>query len=449
MSNKYTRVKENQHYGVNTLSATGKYEPLAQANILLAGKPLKPSDPNNPDAKAMYEKLFQNRIDLYNQTRVTLYARDDWQTMRNQEQGCNPPIIVISSHRADWIKEGYDRAESKLSTIQRKKFADVNDLRALEEGATPWYLPKRINDPTRHIYIVVHKTEYAYYQKQLQNTNMTIIGWYMGLWSISPTTGQPSEMVGFGASRLAAISLAKALNQSKAWLVDDNLVYLQGFTSFGQTEQQMNNTIFGWGFQSLGRPRNKEEIKLIANNNPVRPPSTSGKPPKTFLQQVALWNIEQFNTDTLNFSACFILSKEDLSFSDYLRKQKGENSIRQDNNTLIIKAQVQSYQHDKTPNQLAPLRNQILQYIFITESQFNVFTLQNNTPQNLATFLANSGQINKEKSIPQYPSCNSKAIEQILARVVTMATDPNYSVWVPKNTFAFDKTTELRRTAAY
>lgn len=229
------------------------------------------------------------------------------------------PMVVISSNRSDFIKAHlfppYINIDEKLSEFNYKK--DFLDKRPL------WYSPLLSKRP---LFIVVHRYEYSIYKEALNElkkelkskevlNNFHVIGWNF----IEHTT-KSLEIMGFGASRFAAIKIAKSLKLKKIWLIDDNVFCVRNFPEkLIKIEKYMDkNELTAISFQGATSKTNLQDI-----NKSQKQPSTENKlnhENEGILQQVVLWNINQLKED--NISPYFIASNEDISFTNYLKKSK-------------------------------------------------------------------------------------------------------------------------------
>lgn len=409
-------VKNNTQYGGNLINQ--KYAPLDINSINI-----------DDNIEKEYKNLFENRIELLRgrnllPSRLNLYA-NNWEVIKTNEGAINalPPIIVVSSNRAEWIKERYeDVASELLKENQLNNFQDVNDIQALTWGPTLWYDPRRINNSNRHVYILVHEVEYQKYEETLNSTNMTVIGWAF-------TYNRKNTYVGFGASRFAAIEFCKYVfdilvdtntNRQKAWLVDDNVVYVRGFPGFTKAESIINTNVWGLGFGGASTNSGVDEIKNLRIGTTA---TMNNLDQKGLLQQCVLWNIHELDLDSdsnsryLNFSPYFISSNEDTSFSNYLQNQS-QSKLRVSSEATVFKAVAQN---DKE-NLLKPLRREALDIFYQIEKKYRV-SVANSQDMELGNYIQTLGL--KRPKLAQ-----SRAVEQIMAKVVNDKTN-----WVPKEIF--------------
>ena len=427
-------VKNNTNYGGSLINQ--KYAPLDINAVEIEVK-----------AETEYKKLFNERITLLKKknllpNKLNLYA-NNWTTIQTNESATRalPPIVVVSSNRAKWMKEKYEDVASELLAQKNlTNFDDVNDIRALEWGPTLWYDPRRINDANRHVYIVVHQVEYEnYYEKQLKNTDMTIIGWAF------EANSDDETYVGFGASRFAAIEFCKYVfnvlckpplgaARQKAWLVDDNVVYVQGFPGFTTAEGKMNADVWGLGFKGATKNSTDDEIKELKVGTKD---AMTNLDDKGLLQQCVLWNIYQLNKQYLNFSPYFVSSNEDTSFSNYLQ-EKNRSKLRVSSGATVFKA-IPNNGPDK---KLGPLRKKAVENFYEIEKncpvestdpqQTNKNDPTQGTKQNLSDYITNYVLPNAQEGIRSENKklTQSKAVEQITAKVVKDKIN-----WVPDKTF--------------
>ncbi len=277
-------------------------------------------------------------------------------------QDSKPPLVVISSNRSSWIADGFARAAGLLEDLNLQDFTDVSDVRALaprkwtnpgghyENDPRPvpaWYHPKRVNDANRRVYVVVHYLEYGKYLRALSGVpNLYVIGW-----SFHNEPGwlaaEQYPYLGFGASRYAAIEFCKWLRvQSRkrwdfAWLVDDNLYYVNAFRGLVAAEAAMlarGYVGLSFGCATATDPTDGIFAKLKANKitgNPGGDYKNSKFTQDGVLQQAVLWNIAWLDQHHLNFSPYFLSSAEDTSLTNYLSFNKHTFGITTE--TTILK----------------------------------------------------------------------------------------------------------------
>lgn len=416
-------VQNNTNYGgTNT---DGRYNPLNARQIDLGSA-----------TQADCQGIFTPRntaLNILSIGSLTLYA-SNWNVIQTQlqGQGALPPMIVVSSNRAQWIKGRYDF----LTNLQLANIQDVNDTSALQSGPTLWYDPRRVNSANRHVYIVVHQYEYADYQNQLNNTNITVIGWSFGTVNVAAPGNIPTSLVGFGATRFAAIAFCKSLNLSKAWMVDDNVAYIQGFPGFNAAEAAMGNNLWGLGFQGASRNSTDQQIQGLTARTAARTLTNA-----SILQQVVLWNIADltYQATEYNYDPYFIASKEDLSFTKYLVKQDPDKiKIYEAKQARIIKATPTTpTPAPQSAQSLATARDNLLEQVYHVEQNVQV----NNPPQGLSGFITTQVFPNKTINpirLPNTPppadrdKAQSQAMEQIATAIIGYGRT---SGWVPLEIF--------------
>ncbi|NEO79491.1 hypothetical protein [Moorena sp. SIO4G3] len=432
--------------------------PIPVKNNTLYGPPLKnqkyaPLEVNSQDMKIIdssildYKKLFDQRIkslegkNLLPQ-QLVLYAAD-WESIKNKEKAKEalPPIVVISSKRHKWIKA---RADSLDNTEGSDDINDVNDTIVLYAGAIPWYLPKRIGNQNRRVYMLVNRIEYYNYINTLQGTGITIVGWQFKSQKKENKDGEnfDNSYVGFGASRFAAIEFCKKIdiNKGKAWLVDDNVVYVQNFPGFVKLENFMDNDKQIWGLGFQGATSNTTDGDLIrelcTKYNPNQDDvMRSGDTEETgLLQQCVLWNIKSLKTAKINFSPYFITSNEDTSFSNLLmtQKMKGETSskIRIVKKATVFKGEPETNDEEKAAKKITEVLDKVISN---QAAQENYKVKQNENEQTLKEYISNTvldTENKKEQMKGKEHWAQSQAVEQIMAKVVRQK--PN---WVPEGIF--------------
>lgn len=293
------------------------------------------------DDRPLYTGLLNNRMAMLRALGLIGAGLDltvpDWPSVARAEVGSAPPLVVVSSGRATWIRAGVDAGRDQLASLHIAAFDNVSDLRALrnQTGAKispPWYAPDRVG-AGRNVYLVVNIAEYDYYQKTLKDTGITPVGWQFAR-GVSAERGLP--MLGFGATRFAALEFCKTLRLQAckqagsppwdtAWMVDDNVVALTGFPGFAAVEAALGNNVcagFHGGTQALSQAQNKSWADDEWNAG--RRGQADRLPPADrlgIIQQASLWNIAYCDDRRLNFGLPFITSAEDLSIINYFNQQ--------------------------------------------------------------------------------------------------------------------------------
>ena len=318
-----TKVNPNTEYATGATVNT-KYNPFDAKTLQLQSTD-----------KALYGKMLTNRADLLRKLNLmpqTLRLMTaDWAVTEKAEVGNNPPLVVISSNRSNWIKQAIAAADAELKKRNLTSFQSVSDFRALtatnrQTVSPPIYCPKRLGpDPRRNVYVVVHVSEYDKYEAALAGSGITVVGWDF----VRPKDVKP--FVGFGASRFAAIEFCKTLRTNVtdlgkvwdyAWLIDDNVVALENFAGLEKVEAAFPAERVCAGFIGANAPYTFSAIKAWAPTAP-RPPSNLPAPKdRGVLQQVGLWNIKYLTEQFLNFPPVYIMSAEDISLNRYFNYKK-------------------------------------------------------------------------------------------------------------------------------
>jgi hypothetical protein len=317
----------NTQYGISQL-VNQKYQPLADPSIV-------------PPDKGVYSELLRTRHKLFADNgllpqELTL-TTGNWQnTIAAEIARRQPPLVVVSSNRAEWIKKGIDLAAAQLHDRGIQGFANAGDLTALavgQEVSPALYCPSRIG-LNRQTYVVVHGHEYQDYKTTLAGTGITVIGW---TFKRPAGFALPREVTGFGASRYAAIEFCKELRTAAtvqrvapwdyAWLFDDNVVAIRLFPGFAKVETSMNANLACAGFAGATQAYSVSDTGTWANTEirgrrgtqaaDLPAPDTTG-----LLQQAVLWNIKYLTVNELNFSPFYLTSGEDSSFGKYLDVKK-------------------------------------------------------------------------------------------------------------------------------
>ncbi|HBF34207.1 TPA: hypothetical protein DDW35_06550 [Candidatus Sumerlaeota bacterium] len=303
-------AKQNGSYGGNLINQ--KYSPLENIGFNA-----------NPDTDC--QPIFNARKNIlqgsnYFPTTLNLYSRPALQT---NHAGQPAPIIVASNNRAEWMTKILRNAEL-WGMGMTKDYLNPNTFKQDGKNVViPWYTPHRSKRP---LYVVVHYSEYSHYYQLLKgslpsSTDVTVVGYKFG--------GSSTEnMVGFGASRFAALALAMKLGYGQAWTVDDNVIQINGFPATLDTvEGHMTPGIFGIGFG--GASDNTTETAFPGKVNFVNqdPGANFSASQPGLLQQVVLWNISALSTAQINMSPIFFASGEDVSFGTFLQNTSRDQRI--------------------------------------------------------------------------------------------------------------------------
>jgi hypothetical protein len=411
-------VRNNVQYGGDSINQ--KYSPLEVNSVAL-----------RTGASKEYAKLFEKRISILKGQSLfpseLTFVAENWSAMQTSEAADNtqPPIVVVSNNRADWIKKVLGRV--------KKNYNDVNDDNAFGNGATPWYSPKRIGNGNIHVYIIVHILEYQHYRDVLKNTGLRVIGW-------SFKRRKQKSCVGFGASRYAAIEFCKYLfntpiakkfkppiapddagppipvEKQMAWLVDDNVAYVSAFPGFKDAVTTMKNEGV-WGLGFMGATKNFPDKYFEETLESVGKGEIEDLEKKGLLQQCVLWNIGQLYANNINFSPYFISSNEDTSFSGFLQNHSSGSKVGIFTGATVVKAVPENGGGDPAQG-VASYRFRTQTNYFAIEKKCEVEGLDRNQ-----TF----GSYVTEKILPNaYPVVRNehrvlteaKAVEQIMAKVV-------------------------------
>lgn len=303
-----------------------------------------------------------------------------------------PPLLVISSNRSDWIAAGFARGADLLQDLGLAAFDDVTDRRALngrmqnDPSGQPradtrpvpaWYSPSRVNDTNRRVYIMVHVLEYRKYWLALHTVpNLYVIGWSFhndAGWRLAGDY----PYVGFGASRYAAIEFAKWLRRNSnnrwnhAWLVDDNVYYLNAFKGLLAAEgATLARHFIGMGFGSETATDTTDNILIKQRlgryyGNPGGDYAASVFRQDRVLQQAVLWDIDWLDRQNLNFSPYFIASAEDTSITNYLGAHGHAFGITTE--ATILKQTSSYYDGDEGGHTLNGIRYNYERWYAITE----------------------------------------------------------------------------------
>jgi hypothetical protein len=322
------QAEYNKQYRESQL-VNQKYQPLA-GNVGIV-----PSD------KGLYSELLRTRHKLFKDNNLLPQAltlvTDSWRDTITAEAGRRqPPLVVVSSDRAEWIKKGIDAAGRRLDDLGIQRFDNASDLRALaafQEVSPAIYCPARIG-LTRQTYVVVHAHEYTHYKRTLAGTGIIVVGW---VFKLPAGFAFPRQVTGSGASRYAAIEFCKKLRAAAtnqrvapwdyAWLLDDNVVALKLFPGFAKVENDMTANLACAGFEGATQAHPVSATKTwaegeIRENRGTQTGTLPVPEPIGLLQQAVLWNIGYLTAQKLNFSPFYLASGEDSSLGKYLDIRK-------------------------------------------------------------------------------------------------------------------------------
>ena len=311
-------IKAGRNLNYGGTAVTQKYSPLE--NI----------DYQRTD-EGVYSKLLTNRLDHLAAANILpqpLRLVTDWEKALARRLP-DPPLVVISSNRANWIASGLRMAREQKRTTG---YEGSNDLEALtgkvseQSQSPPLYAPQR-TEGERKIFIVVHAFEYKKYQEALSGTDVIVVGW-----SFTKPAAAPGQLTGFGASRYAAIEFCKYARANRsgvpwdyAWLLDDNVVAITGFPGYAPVERALAAAAttqvcaaFQGGAGVEGFLKTKkwatDEIRASRRKPTVLPATTT---PIGIIQQAALWNVKYLAEQKLNFAPLFVASGEDVSLGNF------------------------------------------------------------------------------------------------------------------------------------
>lgn len=285
-------------------------------------------------------RLFKDRQNVLKSiTKKTAQQKDMLQLYANWPGNLNqgqPPMVVVSSNRACWMRDILKHAEEKEDDCPYTGYCDA---KTFDQGVVPWYTPRRSK---RRLYVVVHWSEYSYYQEKVGGFGgVTVIGYQFA--GNSPEL----DIAGFGASRAAAIEAMINLGYNKAWFVDDNVININGFPNeLASVEANMTKDIWGIGFNAT--TKNIDSISDIYNTDIVNFTEQVYDFNATepgLLQQVVLWNLDKLRDKDINFSPLFVSSNEDVGLCNYLQFKKYD--IRRIKSLGIVKIEPENDKKDK------------------------------------------------------------------------------------------------------
>jgi hypothetical protein len=274
-----------------------------------------------------------------------------------------PPVAVISSNRAEWIADQF-AAEADYEA------SGYLDGQTFTKGLYLWYSPRRTN---RRVFIIVHYTEYHYYFAKLGHVPLvTIVGF-----RVIGADKYTMDVVGFGASRFAALELVKLLGFNKAWVVDDNVVNINGFpNTLAEMEANMDEGIWGISFKAatlLTPFAELSETMTFAEKKYEFSATGSG-----LLQQAVLWNVDRLWTSGATMSPCFLMSNEDVSFCNWMKQTNKEHRVIK---TLeVVKVLASPDKNNHGAREVEKRRSRMLALFHHYETELNVWYVSDDKP---------------------------------------------------------------------
>lgn len=315
---------KNTNYGPPLVNQ--KYAPLLAPVFNGVDQPIYTGMLNNRMAMLRAIGLIGQQLRL---------AVPNWGVATAAEAGHLPPLVVVSSNRAQWIRRGIDAGVTQLANLGIAAYNSASDLRALTDLnnnlgiSPPLYAPSRIG-ANRNVYVVVQMAEYPFYKATLAGSGVTPVGWEF---QKGGGARRNLNMLGFGATRFAAMQFCKTLRAqaaaaaggaapwNSAWLIDDNTVALTNFAGFAAVEAALGgNACAGLRGGTLAQAPAANKAWARAELQAGRGQQVANLPPSVppgIVQQTALWNINYFENNHLNFGPLYITSAEDLSITNY------------------------------------------------------------------------------------------------------------------------------------
>ncbi len=396
-------AKNNPNYGGCLVSQ--KYSPLADIQLL--------------GPRTDYAKLFTKRISVLDGMAAyppcTLYIYGNLPAFNADPV----PMVVISSNRAGWMQTVLQNA------VDHGPFDDGYLDATTFAGGWPvaWYAPERSGG--RPVYVLVHWSEYNFYVQELAAfAGVTVVGFKFG-------APHPAlDIVGLGACRCAALQFLIARGYHRAWLVDDNVININGFPATPvpiENHMGVGSNIWGIGF--TGTTQNIVENALYGKTKFVAAQYDFAKMKPGLLQQTALWNVDLFRRDSVNFCPLFVTSNEDIAFCNYLQ---ANNLIEKEITACsIIKFQPYSDGDDNVGGSVeVPLRRNRLVEIFSgIEGDIPFVPVDGHGERPLSQYITETVLPNAQDTAQSTaPVVQSKAVEQVMAAGTTKR-------WYPEGAF--------------
>lgn len=404
-------ARNNPLYGGNLINQ--KYKPLDNPTLAAIDS-------------AYYRQLFADRQGLL--TGINAYPPSPLDFYGNLPVAVPAvaPLVVVSSNRANWMQTILQNA------VDHGPFTGYLDATSFHSDVVPWYSPLRSGRP---VYIVVHWSEYDYYEARVGNNafaNVTVVGYKF-------TAAAPAlDIVGFGASRYAAVQLMIHRGYHQAWTVDDNVVNVNGFpNTLAVVEALM--PLAGvpppiWGISFTGATANTG-ANTIYNAGTLTFAANAlnfGATQPGLLQQVVLWNLDQLRAANINYSPLFVASNEDVSLSNYLQ-------FNQHDERIITACSIVKFEPANDPGtnlgasrDIARRRNRLLGLLDGIEGDIQFQPIGGGAQVTLQTYIRQTvlmHGINRDQSTAlRTQSC---AIEQFMAE----ATEQGWYPAAPANPF--------------
>lgn len=389
-------AQNNGNYGGNLINQ--KYSPLA--NVVV-----------NAGEQDDYRPLSTRRIGILTDANAyppnTLNFYVDLPAINVNQ----PPLVVISSGRAEWMEEILQAAQDHAPFTGYLDNQTFRSQFGAQIGPVPWYTPRR---STRPLFVVVHWTEYGYYEERIGNgrfPDVTVVGFKF------TAARSALDIVGFGASRYAALQFVISRGYHRAWAVDDNVVNINGFpNTLAGVEGHMpaDSTIWGIGFTAATTNYNNADLystrvtfQAVAYNFDNMVPG--------LLQQVVLWNLDLLRANNVNFCPMFVTSNEDTSFSNFLQANARPERIITGLRTVKYEPRSDSNANLGYTVEIPKRRNRLLKIFdgIEADTPINPGTGQ----VSLSTYIANT--VLRAALQPQSAAlaAQSRAIEQVMALV--------------------------------
>ncbi|MGN6653250.1 hypothetical protein [Trinickia sp.] len=368
-------------------------------------------------------RLIRNRIDLIKNKGMWAAGGlkmlcTNWQQLQNEANGRRetPPFVVISANRSENMKKWLWNA--KILEDLPKGYIDPTTFNM---GPSPWYAPQRSGH--RLVYVVVHWTEFIKYRAALREFDDVRVVGYGGH---SGDKRKASELVGFGASRYAAMKLVTTLGYDWVWMVDDNVVHVNAFP---RTLAEVENKIMSSNCLGMG-PNGDTKFTEVANihsvefNEPTNEWTIESLDNKDkLMQQVMFWHVSRLVEKELFYSPIFVTSNEDSSFCYYLRRVDADyGGVATE---YAVKKCVPQFV-DEPWTKKAPSRDERLDYvlkeILLAGEKEMVLVVTKN--EMLDQFLAGANWRITDAQLRPAHETHARAIEQVMMQGITHGCDP-------------------------
>jgi hypothetical protein len=398
-------AQNNGQYGGNLVNQ--KYAPLLGIQLAQVDN-------------AYYRALFTNRQQVF--TGINAYPPNVLEFYGTLPAvAAHPPMVIASSGRAAWMRGILDDAAQYADF--NNGYLDQNTF--LAAGIVPWYAPERSGN--RRVYVVVHWSEYDYYEAQIGNGRYPDV--FVAAYRFTAT--RPAlDLVGFGASRYAALQLMIHRGYARAWAVDDNVINVNGFPATpAPVEALMTNVPPVWGIGFNGATSNCTAQDVNADTTFAA--GAIALNAAGLLQQVVLWNLDLLRPAHVNYSPLFVASNEDVGFSNYLIASARPTSVITACTVVKIEPAADGADNLGFTRDLPKRRNRVLQ--ILNGIEYDIAINPGAGQVTLGTFITATVLPGAQQPQSAAMVSQARAIEQVMAAAVRRNWIPAANPFDPYN----------------